>query len=128
VTWSAWGESGSGPDPEAPGGEAPPDGPRGGAAARARGRFTRNFVIQATAAEFALALLALLRGALADGAAELVFFQHDEVVVHCPERDAPMVAAAVETACEQARRLLFGDTPVRFPLDVSVVDCYADAK
>jgi DNA polymerase-1 len=128
VTWSAWGESGAGLDPETPAGEAPPDGPRGGAAARARGRFTRNFVIQATAAEFALALLALLRGALADSAAELVFFQHDEVVVHCPERDAPMVAAAVEEACEQAQRLLFGDTPVRFPLDVSVVDCYADAK
>jgi DNA polymerase-1 len=99
-----------------------------GAAARARGRFTRNFVIQATAAEWALSLLALLRTALAGSAAELVFFQHDEVVVHCPAADAPMVAAAVEAACEQTRRLLFGDTPVRFPLDVSVVDCYGEAK
>jgi DNA polymerase-1 len=103
-------------------------GPARGAAARARGRFTRNFVIQATAAEWALALLALLRADLAGGTAELVFFQHDEVVVHCPAADAPAVAAAVESAGEQARRLLFGDTPVRFPLGVSIVDCYADAK
>ncbi|WP_203921929.1 bifunctional 3'-5' exonuclease/DNA polymerase [Rugosimonospora africana] len=128
VTWGAWAESAAALDPEAAGGEAPPDGPRGGAAARARGRFTRNFVIQATAAEFALSLLALLRGSLAGSDAELVFFQHDEVVVHCREQDAPTVVAAVEAACEQAGRLLFGDTPVRFPLDVSVVDCYADAK
>src|SRR5437763_10426969 len=39
--------------------------PRGSARARARGRFTRNFVIQATAAEWALSLLAILRTALA---------------------------------------------------------------
>jgi DNA polymerase-1 len=127
VTWSAWSEDAA--DPDASLGEAPrADGPRGGAAARARGRFTRNFVIQATAAEWALSLLALLRSALSGGAAELVFFQHDEVVVHCPVADAPMVADAVRSACDQTRRLLFGDTPVRFPLDVSVVDCYADAK
>jgi DNA polymerase-1 len=95
---------------------------------RARGRFTRNFVIQATAAEWALALLARLRTGLAGSAAELVFFQHDEVVVHCPAADAPDVVAAVERAGDDARRLLFGDTRVRFPLNVSTVECYADAK
>jgi DNA polymerase-1 len=104
------------------------DGPRTGAAARARGRFTRNFVIQATAAEWALVLLARLRTALAGSAAELVFFQHDEVVVHCPSALAPEVVGAVHAAAGEARRLLFGDTPVRFPLGVSTVDCYADAK
>ncbi|OLB64494.1 MAG: bifunctional 3'-5' exonuclease/DNA polymerase [Actinobacteria bacterium 13_2_20CM_2_72_6] len=97
-------------------------------AARARGRFTRNFVIQATAAEWALALLALLRADLADLGGRLVFFQHDEVVVHTPVDRAAEVAAAVEEAGERTRRLLFGDTPVRFPLGVSTVDCYADAK
>ncbi len=102
--------------------------PRADAAARARGRFTRNFVIQATAAEWALALLARLRAALAGTAAELVFFQHDEVLVHCPVELSGEVAAAVERAAEEARGLLFGDTPVRFPLGVSTVDCYADAK
>ena len=102
--------------------------PRDGARARARGRFTRNFVIQATAAEWASVLLARLRTSLGGGAAQLVFFQHDEVVVHCPLADAPWVVSAVQDAAEEARRLLFGDTPVRFPLGVSTVECYADAK
>ena len=73
-------------------------------------------------------LLATLRTELAGTGAELVFFQHDEVVVHCPAGQADaVVAEAVRGRGERARRLLFGDTPVRFPLDVSIVDCYADA-
>ncbi|MEU8301398.1 bifunctional 3'-5' exonuclease/DNA polymerase [Micromonospora sp. NPDC048909] len=111
------------PDPD---GAADPHGPRA-RAARSRGRFTRNFVIQATAAEWASTLLATLRGELAGTDAELVFFQHDEVVVHAPAEQADAVAAAVTRSGERAAALLFGDTPVRFPLDVSIVDCYADA-
>ncbi len=99
-----------------------------GARERARGRFTRNFVIQATAAEWASSLMALLRPHLPALGAELVFFQHDEVIVHCPEQVAAQVGAAVEKAGEQARRLLFGDGPVRLPLGVHVVDNYAEAK
>ncbi|MFC3500173.1 bifunctional 3'-5' exonuclease/DNA polymerase [Micromonospora krabiensis] len=99
----------------------------GARAARSRGRFTRNFVIQATAAEWASTLLATLRGELAGSDAELVFFQHDEVVVHAPAAQADDVAASVTRSGERASALLFGDTPVRFPLDLSVVDCYADA-
>ena len=57
------------PDPATASRPASPTDRRGSAAparrARARGRFTRNFVIQATAAEWALALLATLRTALA---------------------------------------------------------------
>ncbi|MEV6300744.1 bifunctional 3'-5' exonuclease/DNA polymerase [Actinoplanes sp. NPDC051861] len=100
---------------------APPPG-------RARGRFTRNFVIQATAAEWALVLLATLRVALEGSAAELVLFVHDEVVVHCPAEQAEQVVAAVHESAATAGRLLFGATTVRFPLDVSVVGAYADAK
>jgi DNA polymerase I len=96
-------------------------------AARSRGRFTRNFVIQATAAEWASTLLAVLRGELAGTDAELVFFQHDEVIVHCPAEQAERVAGAVDRAGRRATALLFGDTAVRFPLDLSVVECYADA-
>ena len=55
-------------------------------------------------------------------------FQHDEVVVHCPKDLAEHVVAAVGTAADDARRLLFGDTAVRFPLGISTVECYADAK
>ena len=102
----------------------------GGARGRARGRFTRNFVIQGTAAEWALVLLARLRSALsAHGLrAELVFFQHDEVIVHCPEEEAPRVCEAIRSASERAGRLAFGETPVRFPFTMAVVECYADAK
>ncbi|SCG68851.1 bifunctional 3'-5' exonuclease/DNA polymerase [Micromonospora humi] len=96
-------------------------------AARSRGRFTRNFVIQATAAEWASTLLATLRTELVGTDAELVFFQHDEVIVHCPVEAAGAVTEAVTAAGARATRLLFGDTPVRFPLDLSTVDCYADA-
>jgi DNA polymerase-1 len=96
-------------------------------ALRERGRFTRNFVIQASAADWALVLLADLRRRLAAGA-QLVFFQHDEVVVHCPRQLAGTAVAAAVAAGEQAKRLVFGDTPVRLPLNTRVVDCYADAK
>jgi DNA polymerase-1 len=110
-------------------------GARARRAARDRGRFTRNFVVQASAADWALVLLAAVRRRLATPGPpdrptgpHLVFFQHDEVVVHCPEAAAAEVAAAVREAADESRRLVFGDTAVRFPLSVAVVDCYADAK
>ena len=103
---------------------------------RARGRFTRNFVVQASAADWALVLLAGLRRRLAALAGPagplegpgLVFFQHDEVIVHCPRAAAPEVVTAIGDAAHEAGRLLFGATPVRFPVTTAVVDCYADAK
>jgi DNA polymerase family A len=145
---SATGETG---DPEAE------RDPGAGLAARARGRFTRNFVVQASAADWALVLLATLRTALtgapaggrppdrpaadrpaADGPAaawpgaeqqpQLVFFQHDEVVVHCPAGQAAEVVTAIESAAATASRLVFGATEVSFPMTTAVVDCYADAK
>ncbi|MFI5688970.1 bifunctional 3'-5' exonuclease/DNA polymerase [Streptomyces sp. NPDC051636] len=96
--------------------------------ARARGRFARNFVVQGSAADWALLMLAALRRACADMAAELVFFQHDEVIVHCPEEEAEAVVAAIREAAGLAGRLTFGETPVRFPFTTAVVECYADAK
>ncbi|WP_037682659.1 bifunctional 3'-5' exonuclease/DNA polymerase [Streptomyces griseus] len=95
---------------------------------RARGRFARNFVVQGSAADWTLLLLAALRRTCADMAAELVFFQHDEVIVHCPEEEADTVVAAIREAAELAARLTFGETPVRFPFTTAVVECYADAK
>ena len=98
--------------------------------ARARGRFTRNFVVQGSAADWALLLLAALRQALAAGRlrAELVFFQHDEVIVHCPAEEADAVVEAIRTAGEVAGRVAFGETPVRFPFTTAVVERYSDAK
>ncbi|MDL5202944.1 bifunctional 3'-5' exonuclease/DNA polymerase [Streptomyces sp. ALI-76-A] len=96
--------------------------------ARARGRFARNFVVQGSAADWTLLLLAALRRACADMAAELVFFQHDEVIVHCPQEEAEAVVTAIREASDLAGRLTFGETPVRFPFSTAVVECYADAK
>ncbi|MFC1443457.1 bifunctional 3'-5' exonuclease/DNA polymerase [Streptacidiphilus sp. N1-10] len=113
------------------------DGSGGSAArdARSRGRFTRNFVIQASAADWALALIAGLRRRLAAIPVDvpgdhprLVFFQHDEVIVHTPAQLADAVRAAVAEAGEEARRLVFGATPVHFPLDTHVAVSYLDAK
>ena len=102
---------------------------------RAWGRFTRNFVVQGTGAEWTLCWLADLRNRLwrlgGTGAVEqrphLVFFLHDEVVVHTPEHLADDVADEVRRAADTAGRLLFGGFPVDFPLDVAVVTSWADA-
>jgi DNA polymerase I len=101
---------------------------------RAWGRFTRNFVVQGTGAEWALCWLADLRNRLwrlGTGSVRdrphLVFFLHDEVVVHTPEALAGAVTEEVSRAAAEAGRLLFGGFPVDFPLDVSVVRSWADA-
>src|SRR5579859_965283 len=148
---SAW--RGLTAEPDDPGA----DEPRAGRSVRARGRFTRNFVVQASAADWAVVFLAGLRrrltplslpegnglvpavprdappgaGPAAAGAPSgprLVFFQHDEVIVHCPEELAGDVVAAVGEAAAEAGRLVFGPTPVRFPVITAVVRSYADAK
>ncbi|MFI1464034.1 bifunctional 3'-5' exonuclease/DNA polymerase [Nocardia carnea] len=99
-----------------------------GAAARARGRFTRNFVVQGSAAEWALLVLAGLRHAITRAGlrAELVFFQHDEVIVHCPHGEAAQIAEMIANAADTAGRLAFGPIPVRFPFSTAVVECYGD--
>ncbi|WP_396036959.1 bifunctional 3'-5' exonuclease/DNA polymerase [Cellulomonas cellasea] len=94
------------------------------------GRFTRNFVVQGTAAEWALCWMAALRRRLraVEGRPHLVFFLHDEVMVHSPADVADEVAAAVRDSAAEAGRLLFGDSPVDFALQVAVVESYAEAK
>ena len=103
---------------------------------RAWGRFTRNFVVQGTAAEWALCWLALLRNRLwqlgpPDAAPRerphLVTFLHDEVLVHTPADLAAEAAGAVRAAAEEAGRLLLGPGSVDLPLDVHVVRSWADA-
>lgn len=100
-------------------------------AARDWGRFTRNFVVQASAADWTSVVLALVRSRLAEHApaAQLVFFLHDEVIVHCPDEVTDLVVDQLAGCAEEATRLVFGERcPVRFPLPADVVDCYADAK
>lgn len=104
--------------------------------ARGWGRFTRNFIVQGTAAEWALCWMANLRRIL-DGSANgdwitdaphLVFFMHDEVVVHAPAELAGDVEDAIRTAAVEAGILLFGAAPVTFPLTVAIVDNYGQVK
>ena len=120
---------------------------RSGTAARDRGRFTRNFVVQGTAAEWALCWLAELRNRLValpvPGAGRhpprddvwdpsrrphLVLFLHDEVVVHTPIALAEQVRQAVIESAAAAGRIMFGTFPIDFPLDVAVVDDYGQAE
>ncbi|MDJ0336737.1 bifunctional 3'-5' exonuclease/DNA polymerase [Cryobacterium sp. PH31-O1] len=127
--------------------------------ARDWGRFTRNFIVQGSAAEWALCWMAEIRRELTalsradappakagesgssaaefgppgtrapfDSAPHLVFFLHDEVIVHTPAVHAADVARIITTAAETAGRLLFGDFPVDFMLTVATVDNYAQAK
>ncbi|MGX5717483.1 bifunctional 3'-5' exonuclease/DNA polymerase [Arthrobacter sp. MAHUQ-56] len=108
--------------------------------ARSRGRFTRNFVVQGSAADWAACWLAELRrrlralrpdGSTGTGGAarpELVFFLHDEVMVHAPVGAVDAVTTAIEEAASAAKELLFGRIPVEFPVSVAVVDSYDNAK
>ncbi|TCC30170.1 bifunctional 3'-5' exonuclease/DNA polymerase [Kribbella speibonae] len=96
--------------------------------ARARGRFTRNFVVQGSAADWALLLLAALRQSLAPLKAELVFHQHDEVIVHCPAEEADQVTEYIQQAGNLAGTLTFGPTPANFAFVSTVVERYSDAK
>ena len=57
----------------------------------------------------------------------LVFFLHDEVVVHTPEALADVVAEQATRAAAAAAGLVFRDLAIDFPLNISVVRSYADA-
>lgn len=108
--------------------------------ARGWGRFTRNFVVQGTAAEWALCWMGSLRRRLwelggGDGSdadlttrPHLVFFLHDEVIVHTPTALAEHVAVALRESAAEAGRLLFGSAPVEFAVTVAIVESYDQAK
>lgn len=129
-TWTATQSAASSPD------STDADERRARTQARDWGRFTRNFVVQASAAEWALCWMADLRKRLTELAPDapllhgphLVYFLHDEVIVHAPAELAQQAADAVVASAEAAGRLLFGAFPVEFPVTAAVVDSYAEAK
>jgi DNA polymerase-1 len=118
-------------DPDDP----PPDADSQARYRRAYGRFTRNFVVQGTGAEWALCWIADLRNRLwrlgdsgpLDARPHLVFFLHDEVVIHTPAALADVVAEQAAEAAATAAGLLFRDLTIDFPLTISTVRSYADA-
>jgi DNA polymerase-1 len=97
--------------------------------ARDRGRFTRNFVVQGSAADWAgVWLSGVRRDVRAVKGAELVFFQHDELIVHTPVEHAEQVAELTVAAAEAARTLVFPGASVAMPVKPVTVSCYGDAK
>src|SRR5690625_2377989 len=112
--------------------------------ARDRGRFTRNFVVQGTAAEWALSWMAALRLALAGfeeapessaahssgrvfaRRAHLAFFLHDEAIVHAPAEQAEAAAHAIRRTADAAGRLLFPGSIIDFPLDLQISERSAE--
>ena len=97
--------------------------------ARDRGRFTRNFIVQSSASDWAGVWLSTLRRDLRRvTGAEMVFFQHDEIVVHTPVDTADQVAALTVEAAESGRRLVFPGSAAAIPVRPVTVNCYADAK
>ena len=105
--------------------------------ARDWGRFTRNFVVQGTAAEWSLIWLAEIRHRLqqipevfTEAASSgpfarfphLAFFLHDEVILHVPQEHAETAAAAVRDAAATATTRLFGSFPIDVPLDLRIAE------
>lgn len=106
--------------------------------ARDRGRFTRNFVVQGTAAEWSLLWLAEIRhrlSALPEAARpaagsgpvfgrrpHLAFFLHDEVIVHAPAELADEAAQAVRDSADAATRRLFPGFDIDIPLDLRIAE------
>ncbi len=101
-------------------------------AARSRGRFTRNFVVQSTAAEWALIWMGHARHLIHQAGwsqdCRQVFFVHDEIVFECPQHMAPQLAEIIRQAAALAGRTLFGEQSVNFPVSIAITDSYAEAK
>jgi DNA polymerase-1 len=98
------------------------------AAAAARGRFTRNAVIQGAAAELFKAWAATVRLAVAGSGARIVLCLHDELLVEAPLDAADEVAAALHRTLDATAARWFGSGRVRFVADVRVLQRWSDAK
>ncbi len=103
--------------------------------ARAHGRMTRNFIVQGTAAEWALCWMGAVRSRLLSERifgmpmrTRIVYFLHDELLLCGPELEADRVERIVREGAAEAARLLFGRVPVDFPVSVARVHNYADGK
>lgn len=102
--------------------------------ARSRGRFTRNFIVQGTAAEWALCWMGELRRRMntlreaGSDPGELVFFLHDEIMLHVPAPLAGTIMELVHESAQAAAELVFGSIPVDFPVSAVVVGSYDQAK
>ncbi|MFC6353450.1 bifunctional 3'-5' exonuclease/DNA polymerase [Rothia nasimurium] len=104
-------------------------------AARTHSRFTRNFVIQGTAAEWAIIWMAQIRKRLRTERrfgkrmqTRLVYFLHDEIMLYGPIGESARAAEIVRESAQAAAELIFGPTDVEFPVTVVTTDDYSQAK
>ncbi len=98
------------------------------AVAAARGRFTRNAVIQGAAAELFKAWAATVRLTVAGVGARIVLCLHDELLVETPLEAADEVAEALHRTLDSTAALWFRSGRVRFVADVRVLHRWSDAK
>lgn len=97
-------------------------------AARARGRFTRNAVVQGAAAELFKAWALTVRAGVRPLGARIVLCLHDELLVHTPQDQADAVASAVDQSLADAARRWSQGAPVRFVTDTRVMRSWSEAK
>ena len=97
-------------------------------AAAARGRFTRNAVVQGAAAELFKAWAVTVRQTGRAAGATIVLCLHDELLLEAPQDRADEVAAGLVRALEETARRWFPPPPVRFVADVRVIERWSDAK
>ncbi|MEO9165506.1 MAG: DNA polymerase [Aquihabitans sp.] len=96
--------------------------------AAAQGRFGRNALVQGAAAELFKVWALTVRARGIHLGARIVLCLHDELLVHVPTERSDAAALMVADALQEAAHRWAPDGAVRFVADLSVIDCWADAK
>jgi DNA polymerase I len=94
----------------------------------ARGRYSRNAMVQGAAAELFKVWAVTVRARIAALDARIVLCLHDELLVHAPDEHADAVATAVAAGLQEAAHRWMPSTTVRFVADVSTIRRWSDAK
>ena len=109
-------------------GSAPMGEQEGRSRSAAQGRFGRNALVQGAAAELFKVWALTVRARGAHLGARIVLCLHDELLVHVPDGHADAAGQMVADALQESARRWAPDDGVRFVVDLSIIDCWADAK
>ena len=91
------------------------------------GRFARNAVVQGAAAELFKAWSATVRDGLLELGGEIVLCLHDELLLHVPADVGPDAVALLGDALQATASWWAAGSPVRFVVDVSTGQSWAEA-
>ena len=94
----------------------------------ARGRYSRNAVVQGAAAELFKAWAVTVRARAVPLDARIVLCLHDELLVHAPHENGDRVAQLLEDCLQEAAHRWAPDDSVRFVADISVIGRWSEAK